>query len=177
MDFLLVSATGLTAVEMLGFLMDIFHMSLSGSFVPLNLPMPRVLNKNPALVISACPEQVTLEHRALLWHVQSCTGRDTWGGARCWARFGGDNFCPSAPLSSTLWISGEKNGRWASRNMKPPCPCPPSPKPRHTHPACRTVPQKPILLTLPPASTPNPFTEMIIAVRNQFSLAKEKASS
>lgn len=78
------SATGLTAVvlEMLGFFMDIFQRSLSGNVVPLNPPLPYVVNKNPALVVSAYPEQLALEHQGLLWHVQSCTERDTWGGAQ-----------------------------------------------------------------------------------------------
>lgn len=46
MDFLLVPATGLTAVvlEKLGVFMDIFQMSLSGSLVTLNPPPPYVLN-------------------------------------------------------------------------------------------------------------------------------------
>lgn len=177
MDFLLVSATSLTAVEMLGFLMDIFHVSLSGSFVPLNLPMPHVLNKNPALVISACPEQVTLEHRGLLWHVQSCTGGDTWGGlgvttsvpelhwaALCDIRWENDRL-GQQKHETTLSLS-----RFPKAKAHTPC--------MQDSPAgLQRAPQKPILLTLPRASTPNPFTEMIIAVRNQFSLAKEEASS
>ena len=56
-------------------------MSLSGCLVLLDHPLSYVLNKNPPLVVSADPEQVALEHRGLLLHVQGCSEKATWGGA------------------------------------------------------------------------------------------------
>lgn len=55
--------------------------SLSGCLVLFHHPLSYVLTKNSLLVVSADPEQVALEHKGLLWHVQGCTEKATWGGA------------------------------------------------------------------------------------------------
>ena len=46
----------------------------------LDHPLSFVLNKNLPLVVSADPEGVALEHKALFLHVQGCTEKATWGG-------------------------------------------------------------------------------------------------
>lgn len=156
-------------------------MSLSGSLVPLNPPLPDVLSKNPWLSLLILirwlwRSRSSLACSELHWKRHLGRGPDAGNG------LGSDKLPPSAPLSSTAWTPGEKTGSLDHQEHEITLPLSLLPRSQGTLPALgqSSWPSKITPKTHhadPPSSlhAKHIHTEVIIADRNQFSLAKEEA--
>lgn len=111
-------------------------MSLSDYAVLLDHPLSDALNKNPPLAVSADPEQVALEHKGLLLHVQGCTEKSHLGRSTGTLQPAGavTTYLPLAPLNTALdGHRVRKQAGQGTRNMTPPYPCLLLPRNQGTH--------------------------------------------